>query len=458
VEASEEKTAPERPTSELVIDVAPIEVKEENEAIEPAAQDEKVDEIDVPPVALTMDNVGTAPVVMEQKLSQSEGVSSEPLADVGAPLDVDTLLNERYRVLRILKQTPESIFYEAADTWACWSCQTPQEDRAEKFCVTCGAEIDRRPTVQVKETAAPTEAATLSEGAREFQIGDRLYRVDVQFDLSPALEASGFKLFAGYCSDAGKVRDIDEDSILVLQLAAICEAKGAPLLNFFAVADGIGGHAAGEVASRVGVRTLAKNILEQVFAPLMSDEPLSPETLEAKLRESIMEANKTILTVRTEKNLDMGATLTAVLTWGAQALVANVGDSRTYLMRNGKLGKVTQDHSLVGSLLAAGAIQTDEIYTHEKRNVIYRSLGDKLELDIDVFSLTLQVGDRLLLCCDGLWEMVRDPLIEDILLLEFDPQAASEKLVSLANEAGGDDNISVIVVNAQPLFNKPQSD
>jgi serine/threonine protein phosphatase PrpC len=119
----------------------------------------------------------------------------------------------------------------------------------------------------------------------------------------------------------------------------------------------------------------------------------------------------------------------------------------------GTLSQITQDHSIVARLLSQNLIQPEEVYTHEQKSVIYRSLGDKPDLEIDdsLFEITLEPGDRLVLCCDGLWEMVPESFMEDVLLEFFDPQAACDKLVEMANQAGGDDNISVIVVNVQTL-------
>jgi serine/threonine protein phosphatase PrpC len=122
-------------------------------------------------------------------------------------------------------------------------------------------------------------------------------------------------------------------------------------------------------------------------------------------------------------------------------------------MRGGTLQQVTQDHSVVANLVAAGLAQPEEVYNHERKNVIYRSLGDKPELKIDTFAFTLQPGDRLLLCCDGLWEMVHDSLIEDTLLQYPEhPQPACEALIKLANSAGGDDNISAIIIDVLACY------
>jgi protein phosphatase len=174
------------------------------------------------------------------------------------------------------------------------------------------------------------------------------------------------------------------------------------------------------------------------------------EELPDMFREIILSANQAILDLRSQMgDNDMGCTLTATLVRGANALVANIGDSRTYRMRQGKLMLVTQDHSLVARLVEQGLLQPEEVYTHFQRNMIYRSLGVQPTLDVDVFTLELEPGERLLLCSDGLWEMVRDGMIEEVLLERYDPQQACDRLVELANLAGGEDNVSVIVLNVK---------
>jgi len=265
--------------------------------------------------------------------------------------------------------------------------------------------------------------------------------------------------------------------------------KNSPMLGFFAVADGIGGYEAGEVASRTAVQVMLASVMEKIYLPIVRCEPASPQAQEFKsgietlFKEIVLEANQAILdlhktrfitpgdgndTVRnssSEENngsnrndnpinlspgSDMGCTLTAALVFDDTAWIANVGDSRTYLLRKGRLARLTVDHSIVAKLVQQGLITNDQAYVHDQRNVIYRSLGDKTDLEVDTSSIALEPGDRLVLCCDGLWEMVHDPYMEDVLVERYDPQSACDRLVELANQAGGEDNISVIVVNIVP--------
>jgi serine/threonine protein phosphatase PrpC len=383
---------------------------------------------------------------LEQRLMDAEPTPGP----VNAPLETGTILQERYRIVGVLAQEPEATLYEAEDLRMCWNCSALQADVEGQFCEACGAERVKKPMLRLRETFLIGEPE-YAEGGGRFQQNERLYVVEAVFVTAATARQQGLRLVAGYQSDPGKVRDIDEDSVLVLQFAAVCEARSAPTLAFFAVADGIGGHAAGEVASRAAIRSLTEELLRRVFLPAIGGEVLLPESLASHLVEAVHVANEVVLAIRQQKQSDMGSTLTAALVYEAQAIVTSVGDSRTYLMRSGKLAQVTRDHSVVASLIAAGLAKPEEIYTHEKKSVIYRSLGDKPDLEVDTFALTLEPGDRLLLCCDGLWELVRDSIIEDVLLEQPDPQAACDKLVELANQSGGDDNISVIVINVQRL-------
>lgn len=262
------------------------------------------------------------------------------------------------------------------------------------------------------------------------------------------------RLNIGYLSDVGQTRSVDEDSVLVLQFATLCEAQSAPHICFLAVADGIGGQEAGEVASRTAVHYLASDLFQNLFALAMAKPLLTLEDLKEQLVAAVYATNMHLFEMRRDKQSDMGCTLTAALVYGSQVLVVNLGDSRTYWLEQGQLRQVTRDHSLVASLISAGLAQPEDVYTHQHKSVIYRSLGYQTDLEIDLFYLALQPGDRLVLCSDGLWEMVRDPELEAVLNSNPDPQAACQHLVRLSNTHGGPDNISVIVADAE-LLNVP---
>jgi len=170
---------------------------------------------------------------------------------------------------------------------------------------------------------------------------------------------------------------------------------------------------------------------------------------EEQLRSAIEKSSKVVVDYgnKHREAHGLGATVTAALVVEGMAFIANVGDSRTYLLRNGKLERVTRDHSLVERLVEAGQIDRDDVYDHPSRNLIYRSLGaGHAEVDVDIFNVQLQPGDALLLCTDGLWEMVRDPQLANILNETLDPTAVCAMLIDKANENGGEDNITALLV------------
>lgn len=209
------------------------------------------------------------------------------------------------------------------------------------------------------------------------------------------------------------------------------------------VADGMGGQGHGREASRLAVRSLT----DYVTGSLCSKQ-LTAENFLTLLIEGVKSANRVVYQRNQEQRTEMGTTMTATLVVDTTAYVAHVGDSRFYLYREpAGLTKITQDHSLVAALVAAGVIQPEDIYTHPNRNLIYRFLGEKANVEVDTHIVPLAAGDVLLLCSDGLWEMVHDWQIATILTTPMaDPPRKAHALVQSALAGGGADNISVIVM------------
>jgi len=209
----------------------------------------------------------------------------------------------------------------------------------------------------------------------------------------------------------------------------------------------MGGVQAGEIASQVTIEAIAELALRQVLAPLIQGRVHPPEQMVEVLRRGVQDAHSRVLEESLKRSHEMGSTVTLALVAGGSAYVANVGDSRTYLWREGELRQLTKDHSFMTQLIDRGELSAEEAYTHPQRNLVTRSIGDRTcsLLQADVFVEGLRCGDRLVLCCDGLWEMVRDPVIADV-VDRLAPKDACDELVRLANSNGGDDNISVIVV------------
>ena len=227
----------------------------------------------------------------------------------------------------------------------------------------------------------------------------------------------------GSRTDVGRVRDHNEDSLVVKH----------PL---YAVFDGMGGHEAGEVASEI-----AAKVVQNLPPSILDPTALGQAVINANL-EIIHAAN----TGRGKPG--MGTTCTAALMSGNKLVVAQVGDSRAYLLHDGKLQQLTRDHSYVADLVERGEITKDYARVHPDRSKITRALGTDPNMVPDLYELEVESGDRLMLCSDGLYSMITDDDIEHILCAEVDPQAAADRLVREANEWGGHDNTTVIVVDA----------
>lgn len=296
------------------------------------------------------------------------------------------------------------------------------------------------------------------------------------------------KLTAADKTDVGKQREQNEDSAYK-RIESLDEGDR----GLFIVADGMGGYQAGEVASKLAVETISK-VMNSFFEPI-ADQPtikLAPspsesvdpeatityhtvasakaeekrnktvklpetpitQSVEDQFTAAIQQANKAILRYGEQKTSarGLGCTVTAALIQDDRAYIANVGDSRTYLLRDGKLNPVTRDHSLVARLVEAKQIEPDEVYSHPQRNLIYRSLGaGHKTVEVDIFNLTLRPDDTLLLCSDGLWEMVRSEDLLKELSVGISPQIICDHLIKLANANGGEDNITAVVVQISAM-------
>jgi serine/threonine protein phosphatase PrpC len=240
-------------------------------------------------------------------------------------------------------------------------------------------------------------------------------------------------------TDPGKRRTNNEDSYLVNDR-----------LHLYCVADGIGGNEGGEVASRIAVETLEKtmpDLLGDADRTPPSGTDLHTDPNYSALRQAIMLANQQIRKARSEDPLrsNMGTTLTALLLKKKQAIVANVGDSRAYLLRSGKIKQLTQDHSFIAEYMAAGLLTSEEAKRSPYRHVITRAVGIDNAVQPDLTEYALQQDDRILLCTDGLTEMLSDSEISAI-LSGLPSQDMIQDLLAAANDHGGVDNITTVVV------------
>lgn len=248
---------------------------------------------------------------------------------------------------------------------------------------------------------------------------------------------------SAWVTDVGLMRDHNEDAVLVKEDGR-GTIHGNLATGLYVVSDGMGGAEAGEVASALTIQTLA-HAVEQIWN---EDVVRGPEERETYLREAVKAANAALLAYAQEhpESSGLGATVVSLLLQGQYLTLAWVGDSRAYLWEDGALQQLSRDHSLVARLVEIGQLSSDDARTHEHRNVLLRSLGNKEEVAVDAVSRPLRRGARLLLCSDGLTGHVDDAALADIVSRHRDPHDAALELVAAANAGGGSDNISVIVV------------
>ncbi|HEU5379718.1 MAG TPA: protein phosphatase 2C domain-containing protein [Ktedonobacteraceae bacterium] len=310
----------------------------------------------------------------------------------------------------------------------------------------------------------PTPPSVSSEAQQPFdvvlstaqisQVNDRSLS---QQHTSPALD-----VLVSAQSDRGRKRADreNEDDFLVVTGCRRVQGGVQPF-GLFVVADGMGGHDDGQKASHLAIETIFKDLV-----PILIREDIPTEGLPALLQGAIQNANWRLYSQNEQEHSNIGATVTAALVAGSEAAICNVGDSRVYLLSlQSLLHRVTVDHSIVESLVVAGIIQREDVYTHPKRNLIFRSMGQRQRIQVDTFRQPLIKGDQLLLCSDGLWEMVRDNEIEQTLRQFRDMDQARGRLIELANEHGGLDNITAILVEMideveatnRPIINRIES-
>ena len=247
----------------------------------------------------------------------------------------------------------------------------------------------------------------------------------------------------GHTSHAGRVRSHNEDTALTFEANYAGEEALEPF-GLFVLADGMGGHQAGEVASSLAVRTFASQIMRNVYIPYLLKGAPGPDQmpLAEALQNAVESANEAVHS----QVPGSGTTLTCALVINQRAYLAHVGDSRAYLYYNQQLKQVTRDHSYVDKLVELGQLTVEAAAVHPQRNVLYRAVGQGDQLEIDIHMIDLPPSGRLLLCCDGLWGMLSDSTIQSILASARTPQQACDDLIAAANEAGGKDNITAVVI------------
>lgn len=426
-------------------------------------------------------------------VAAQDGAAQDGAAqDVGA-LGVGALIAGRYFVLDILAGPPDAAgqpLYLVQDRGVCRACGlevSPADD--EPYCPNCGAQLQLLalpwPLSRLQEVAPDVASDAGPDnaldgvpglaGATHIAWQGRAFAVipggadccaeeqDSAGEPAQAAHTPGADLLpagapwlrVGQRSDVGDARAgrTNEDSLLTLTLTAVADSQPSPSLGLYVVADGMGGHLDGEVASRTACTVIGAELVQSLGLPALQgtlpDDDASFEAISQAINQAIQNANRQIRNLAGSRSSNMGTTVVLAFVINERVCVANVGDSRAYRWGREGLRQVTEDHSHVYTLRKKGLLTEDELYTHPRRNEIYRSLGFTDHVEVDCFQERLEPGDLLLLCSDGLWEMLRSEGIADVLLLNLDdPQAICDELVNRANLAGGDDNISVVIVQA----------
>lgn len=237
-----------------------------------------------------------------------------------------------------------------------------------------------------------------------------------------------FSLNVAQRTDIGRIRESNEDNLasVIPTDPEVLATKGA----LFVVADGLGGHKKGEVASDIAVRSISDAYYQNKH-----------DVIPISLQRAVQQANRNIR----DANSEMGTTCVAAVLHNDTTFIANVGDSRAYIVRNGVVKQISQDHSIVADEVRAGLITAEQARDHPQRNIITRCLGTETEVEVDIFSEKVQEGDLLVLCTDGLSAVITDEELGAI-LRQFQPQDSAYQLIERANEQGGPDNITAIVV------------
>ena len=245
----------------------------------------------------------------------------------------------------------------------------------------------------------------------------------------------------GMLTDVGQVRTVDEDSILAADLSFGVNSESSKFL-LLAVADGMGGHAKGEEASKIALNAIARAVIPDL---------LNNTSFTKILEKGIQNANQDILdyTAKNPEASGMGTTSVCAVVKDNQIHLANVGDSRAYRVSDDEICRVTKDHSYVQALIDEGDITEEQARDHPRKNEITRAVGIMPSVEVDTMKLTLDSDESLLLCCDGVIAHLSDDDIHKIIRDSPDPQTACQEIVDLANERGGSDNISLIILSSE---------
>jgi len=287
---------------------------------------------------------------------------------------------------------------------------------------------------------------TVSEGSsssRSSELPTQPYSSHSKDNLPSRLSDNTSQFVVGIGNSIGRQREHNEDALFVMTTNVISDNTNLPL-GLYIVADGMGGHLHGEKASQVAVQAMANHVLSNILQPILDKSNGENEgSVVEIMEEGVTSAHQAII----QQAPGGGSTLTGLLLLDDEMTIAHIGDSRAYTIgSDGKTKVLTTDHSLVKRLEDLGQITSDEAAVHPQRNVLYRALGQAETIDAELIAAPLPKSGYLLLCSDGLWGVVSENEMVNIVSSAVSPQEASQSLLAAANTAGGPDNISVIVI------------
>lgn len=253
-------------------------------------------------------------------------------------------------------------------------------------------------------------------------------------------------LEVGSAQSTGLERSHNEDALFTMVGSSDGE-DALPDFGLFIVADGMGGHRSGEVASAISVRSVARYLTDRVLLRVMDlERDHEPGPFLDAVKEALLKANQAVV----DRVPGGGTTLTVAMLLGRQMTIGHVGDSRAYILENNHLEPITRDHSQVNRLMELGLVSAEEAAVHPQRNILYRAIGQGANLEVDAFIHPIPSEGYLLICSDGLWGVVSDDEMQGIVENADSPQQACEELVEAANQGGGPDNITAVLVHFPP--------
>ncbi|RMF78442.1 MAG: serine/threonine-protein phosphatase [Chloroflexi bacterium] len=341
------------------------------------------------------------------------------------------------------------------DLFRRWLGQPSTKDSPEDNLADADANVDTKPAIgqQIQDTEQEHHAAA-RENPNDTEVSTANLTPQETSDyaiegatrplpMEAIVSSTNVHLRFGQSTDTGMVRNNNQDSAYSFFVTSRT-VENHPDFGLFIVADGMGGHHDGEKASAITSRIFASNVIKNIYLPLITGQNNAdqPPITEALIDAVHMANNEVIAHIP-----EGGTTLTAVVVIGNLAYIAHVGDSRVYLITQNDLEQITRDHSWVQRMIELDQITPEEALHHPQKNVLYRALGQSEALEVDAVTRRMPANSKMLLCSDGLWNLVEDDEIyETIMNHSSHPQEACDKLVALANTRGGTDNITAILL------------